>query len=284
MAQKISPDLVGLEFDPIPASWSSKDVQLYACGVGCKPDDEKELEFLYEGRGPKVVPTYGVIPGMMAMGGMMGKIEMNLATLLHGEQAITVHRPLPPNAKVEVKGRISEIWDKGKAAVVGCEGTVVDKDGPICTTNATIFLGGQGGFGGERGPSSAGINEPPNRDPDVVIEDETRPEQGAVYRLSGDPNPIHIDPNFAKMSGYDRPFLHGLCTYGFVGRAIIKGLCGGNHERFKSFEARFSDQVYPGDKIISKFWIVGEGEAILTAETQKGNVVLSKSKCTFAPE
>ncbi|HET7688381.1 MAG TPA: MaoC family dehydratase, partial [Candidatus Macondimonas sp.] len=140
-----------------------------------------------------------------------------------------------------------------------------------------------GGFGGERGPSSEGINVAPNRDPDHIVTYNTRPEQAALYRLSGDPNPIHIDPNFAKMSGYPKPFLHGLCTYGFVGRAILHTLCGSDPARFSSFEARFADQVYPGDDIVTKLWVIEPGVAIVQAETQKGNVVLSKSKCTFKP-
>lgn len=279
MAEKISPNLVGTTFDPIPYQWNSKDTMLYALGVGCVP--EKELEFVYEGRGPKVLPTFGVIPGMMALGGMMGKIEMNLATLLHGEQSIIQHRPLPSDGSVECVGRISEIWDKGKAAVVGVEGTVRDKDGPICTTKATVFLRGQGGFGGDRGPSSDGINNPPDRAPDHVYEETTLPQQGAIYRLSGDRNPIHIDPGFAQMSGFKGPFLHGLCTYGFVGRHILHTLCGSDPARFVSFEARFADQVWPGDQIITKMWITAPGEAIVQAETQKGNVVLSKAKATF---
>lgn len=282
MAEKISTDLVGMEFDPIPYQWNSKDTMLYALGVGCVP--EKELEYIYEGKGPKVLPTFGVIPGMMAMGGMMGKIEMNLATLLHGEQSIIQHRPLPADANVETVGRVSEIWDKGKAAVVGCEGVVRDKNGPICTTKATIFLRGQGGFGGERGPSTEGVNVPPDREPDHVYEDTTLPQQAAIYRLSGDRNPIHIDPGFAQMAGYKGVFLHGLCSYGFVGRAILHTLCGGDPARFGSFEARFSDQVWLGDQIITKMWIVGEGEAIIQAETQEGKIVLSKAKATFKPE
>ncbi len=279
MAEKISPKLVGTTFDPIPYQWNSKDTMLYALGVGCVP--EKELDFIYEGRGPKVLPTFGVIAGMMSLGGMMGKIEMNLATLLHGEQSIIQHRPLPSDGTVECVGRISEIWDKGKAAVVGVEGTVQDKNGPICTTKATVFLRGQGGFGGERGPSSDGINNAPDRAPDHVYEETTLPQQGALYRLSGDRNPIHIDPAFAQMSGFKGPFLHGLCTYGFVGRYILHTLCGSDPARFVSFEARFADQVWPGDQIITKMWITAPGEAIIQAETQKGNIVLSKSKATF---
>jgi acyl dehydratase len=280
MAKPISSDLVGMTFDPVPFSWDSKDVMLYAVGVGAKP--EGELEFVYEGKGPKVLPTYAVIPGMFSMGGLVSNVEINLAMLLHGEQSITLHREIPPEGKVKVTGRISEVWDKGKAAVIGSEGIVEDDKGPLFTAKATLFIRGAGGFGGERGPSTVGLNAPPERAPDHVVEDVTRPEQAAIYRLSGDRNPIHIDPDFAKMAGFEKPFLHGLCTYGFVGRAILKALCGGNPARLRSFEARFADQVWMGDSIITKIWKIADGEAVVQAETQKGNVVLSQAKATYA--
>jgi acyl dehydratase len=279
MSKPISNDLVGLTFAPVEFSWSSKDVMLYAVGVGAKPDGE--LEFVYEGKGPKVLPTYAVIPGMFSMGGLVSNVEINLMMLLHGEQSITLHRELPSEATVKITGRVAEVWDKGKAAVIGCEGLVEDDKGPLLTAKATLFIRGAGGFGGERGPSTTGKNDPPNRAPDHVVEDVTRPEQAAIYRLSGDRNPIHIDPDFAKMGGFEKPFLHGLCTYGFVGRAILKALCGGDPARFKSLEARFADQVYLGDKIITKMWVTAPGEAIVQAETQNGNVVLSQARATF---
>ncbi len=281
MAQPLSTDLVGHSFDPIETSWDAKDVMLYACGVGARPPEE--LEYLFEGKGPKVLPTYGVIPGMLAMGSLFSAgLDINPMMILHGEQAITLHREIPPSCTARVTGRISEIWDKEKAAVLGCEGIVEDDDGPLFTTTATLFVRGAGGFGGERGPSTAGKNAPPERAPDHVIEDVTRKEQGAIYRLSGDRNPLHIDPEFATMAGFDLPFLHGLCTYGFVGRAALHALCGGDAARFTSFEARFADQVYPEDTIITKLWVIGDGEAIVQAETQKGNVVMSQARATFA--
>lgn len=279
MAKPLSNDLVGLSFDPVPFSWDSKDVMLYAVGVGAKP--EGELEFVFEGKGPRVLPTYAVIPGMFSMGGLVANVDINLAMLLHGEQSITIHRELPPDASVRIIGRVAEVWDKGKAAVIVCEGVVEDDHGPLVTTKATLFIRGAGGFGGERGPSTADLNRPPARDPDHVVHDVTRPEQGAIYRLSGDRNPIHIDPDFAQMAGFQKPFVHGLCTYGFVGRAILQALCGGDPSRFVSFEARFADQVYFGDTIITKLWVVGPGEAIVQAETQNGNVVLSQARTTF---
>jgi acyl dehydratase len=158
---------------------------------------------------------------------------------------------------------------------------VADDEGPLFTTTSSLFVRGAGGFGGERGPSTEGKHAPPGREPDLVISYETRPEQAAIYRLSGDRNPIHIDPEFAKMAGFDAPFLHGLCTYGVVGRAILHGLCESEPARFKSFEARFADRVELGDTIITKLWRNGTGEAIVQAETQRGNVVLAQSKTTF---
>lgn len=279
MAQEISNDLVGLETESIPVQWQDKDVQLYALAVGCKPD--KELDFIYEAKGPKVLPTYSVISGLDIMGNVMSKIKFNLAMLLHGEQKIEVHRPIPAKAKAQGKGKVVEVWDKGKAAVIGVECSVADDDGPLFTTHATLFIRGAGGFGGERGPSSEETAIAiPDRDPDHVIEDITREEQAALYRLTGDRNPIHIDPNFAKFGGFERPFLHGLCTYGFAGRAALHALCDANPENFVAMSGRFSDQVYMGDAIISKIWDQGDGTAVMQVETQRGNVVLNQ--CTVS--
>lgn len=281
MAQALSADLVGRSFEPIETSWNANDVMLYACGVGARPPEE--LDFLFEGRGPRVLPTFAVVPGMLSMGALFAAgLDINPMMILHGEQSITLHREIPAECRANVTGRISEIWDKEKAAVLGCEGVVEDGDGPLFTTKATLFVRGAGGFGGERGPSTAGKNAPPDRSPDHVIEDVTRKEQAAIYRLSGDRNPLHIDPSFAQIAGFDDPFLHGLCTYGFVGRAILHTLCEGDPSRLSSFEARFADQVYPEDTIVTKLWVVGDGEAIVQAENQKGNVVLSQARTTYA--
>jgi acyl dehydratase len=280
MGRPISNDLIGFTTEPTPVSWNDKDVLLYACGVGAQPDGD--LDFLYEGRGPRVLPTYAVIPGMLGMAAILGGgVDIDLMMVLHGEQAITLHREIPPSAKATVTGRVSEVWDKEKAAVIGCEGVVADDDGPLFTAKATIFVRGAGGFGGERGPSTAGRYEPPERAPDHVVTMETRPEQAAIYRLSGDRNPMHIDPGFATAAGFDRPFLHGLCTYGFVGRAILGALCDGDPSRFEGFEARFADRVYCGDVITTKIWDVADGEAVVQAETQGGSVVLSQARATF---
>lgn len=280
MAQPISPALVGLSSEPSSFSWTEKDVQLYALAVGCKPD--QELDFIYEARGPKVLPTFSVIPGLNIMGGVMSRIQFNLAMLLHGEQKITLHRAIPPSGTATGIGKIVEVWDKGKAAVIGVECSFSDEQGPLFTTYATLFIRGAGGFGGERGPSSdVTAVHIPDRPADMVIEDVTRAEQAALYRLTGDRNPIHIDPNFARFGGFERPFLHGLCTYGFAGRAALKALCDGDPARFVSMTGRFSDQVYMGDTIVTRIWREQPGTAVMQVETQKGNVVLNQCRVEY---
>ncbi len=277
MSTPLSPDLVGLELPPVATSWDDKDVMLYALGVGARPPED--LDHVYEGRGPVVLPTYGVIPGLMAMGSLVGQVDIDPTMILHGEQSIACHRTIPPKANVVIAGRINEVWDKGKAAVIGFESTARDDDGDLFTAAATLFIRGAGGFGGDRGPSTAGRNEPPDREPDVVVRYETRPEQAAIYRLSGDRNPLHIDPAFAEMAGFDAPFNHGLCTFGFVGRAVLAGVFDGDVDRFGALEGRFADQVWPEDEIITKIWRDG-ADALVEASTQKGNVVLSQARAT----
>jgi acyl dehydratase len=279
--EKISSKLVGMTFEPTAFEWTSKDVMLYALGVGAKP--EHDLDYVYEGKGPRVLPTYAVIPGMLSMGGLVSNVEINLMMLLHGEQGITLHRELPSEAHVKVIGKVTAVWDKGKAAVIETEGLVQDDKGPVVTTTSTLFIRGAGGFGGERGPAAISVSEPPDRKPDHVVKDHVQPEQGAIYRLSGDRNPIHIDPGFAQAAGFQSPFLHGLCTYGIVGRALLGSVCGGDPARFVSFSARFADQVFYGDDVITKVWVTSPGEAIVRAESQKGNTVLSQAKATFKP-
>lgn len=280
-AQEISNDLLGVELDTVDIGWDQSKTQLYSVAVGAQPDTE--LQYLYEGAegGLKVLPTYGVVPGLAIAGGLMTKAKFNLMMLLHGEQSITVHKPLPANFKGKLKGKITEVYDKGKAAVLGVTADALDASGEkVFTIHLTMFIRGAGGFGGERG-SSEPKNVVPDREPDHVIEDQTSSQQAALYRLTGDINPIHIDPNFAKMGGFEKPFLHGLCTYGFVGRAVNQALCGNNSDNFVSMEARFADRVEIGDQIITKIWEIGNGEAIVQAETQKGNIVLSQCKVVY---
>ena len=278
--KRISSDLVGTTFAPVEATWSEKDVILYALGVGCRPD--ADLGFVYEGRGPSVLPTFSVIPAMASMAGMVGTVDVDPMMILHGEQRVALHRAIPAAATMTATAKVAAVWDKGKAAVLEVETLVEDEDGPAFTTTAGVFVRGAGGFGGERGPSTQGRNARPERKPDHVMRAVTRPEQAALYRLCGDPNPLHIDPDVAKMAGFDRPFLHGLCTYGVVGRAVLRALCDNDPGRFRSLEARFADQVYPGDEVVTKIWNAGDGTAIVQAETGDGRVVLSQGAASYA--
>lgn len=279
IAKTLSPELVGTEFEPCNVSWTRKDVMLYALGVGSKPGSE--LDFLYERRGPKVLPTYAVIPGMQALSNIGKAVELDVARLLHGEQGIEIHRPLPPEAELVMTSRISEVWDKGKAAVIGIEADFSDDEGLVFSTRSTLFYLGAGGFGGESGPSTRTLNLPPEREPDLTVSFITQEEQGALYRLSGDRVALHIDPAFARKAGYEKPFMHGLCTFGFVGRAALQGLCDGDPERFLSINGRFSERVEFGDEIQTRIWHTAPGEAVLQAVTQDGKVVLSQAKTTF---
>lgn len=286
----LSPDLVGHPLPESTWSWGWRDAVLYALGIGARPGDgalvdaeadEGDLDFLYERRGPKVYPTFAVIPGMQALGGVSATVDLDVARLLHGEQSITLHRPIPATGELTIRGRIVDVWDKGTAAVIGVESELVDDDGPLATTYASLFAKGYGGFGGERGPDTSGIHEPPDRDPDQVIQDVVRPEQAALYRLSGDRVRLHIDPDVARGAGYPGPFLHGLCTYGFAGRAVLAALCDNEPERLLSMTGRFADLVWMGDVITTKIWVLGDGEAVFRAETNGGTPVLTHAHVRY---
>ncbi len=286
----LSSNLVGMALAESTWSWGWRDAVLYALGIGARPGDgalvdedadEGDLDFLYERRGPKVYPTFAVIPGMRALGGVSAAVDLDVARLLHGEQAITLHRPFPATGELTIRGRIVDVWDKGTAAVIGVESELVNDDGLFATTYASLFAKGYGGFGGERGPDTSDIHQPPDRDPDHVIEDVVRPEQAALYRLSGDRVLLHIDPEFARRAGYPGPFLHGLCTYGFAGRAILRALCDGKPERLLSLTGRFADLVWMNDVIITKIWTLGDGEAVFRAETGSGAEVLTHAHVRY---
>jgi acyl dehydratase len=272
----IDPKGVGRTGGPVERSWTSKDCLLYALGVGAGTD---ELVFSTE-KDQRVLPTFAVIVGgggvpFDAIG------TFNPAMLVHGEQAIEVFGPIPVEGTVRSTGRIANMWDKRTGAVVITESESVDADtGELrFRTRSALFIRGEGGFGGERGPSGP-RNEPPARAADLEIRHETRPDQALLYRLSGDRNPLHSDPEFARKAGFEKPILHGLCTYGFTGRALLHGLCSGDPARFRSMEARFSKPVLPGDTLTISIWVDG-AEAVFRTSTQRGDVVIDQGRFTF---
>jgi len=279
---------VGAKLAPMPYSWTEDTLILYAlgAGVGIQADQTSlaVLQYTYE-NGLKALPTFGVIPSFSALAGMMNLpgVSFNPMMLLHGEQYLeVVQRPIPTSAKVSTAGVVKAIYDKGKGALMITELTTTDQDGRVLFRNEFgAFLRGEGGFGGESGPPPG--NEAPSRAPDAVVEYPTMPQQALLYRLSGDKNPLHADPGFARMAGFEKPILHGLCTFANVGRAVIEAFADNEPARFRSIKVRFARPVMPGDTIVTEMWRASATDIILQAKVKStGSVVISNSKVTLA--
>jgi len=275
----LNPNAVGTVGSPVRRSWTSKDALLYAVGVGA---GTQELQFTTENtrdRPQNVLPTFAVIIG--GGGVPMDRIgTFNPALMVHGTQGIELFDEIPPDGEVESVGKVTGIWDKGNAAVAEFESvsTLVATGRPLLRTAMSLFCRGEGGWGGDRGPSEK--IEYPSRKPDHEVTYQTREDQALTYRLSGDRNPLHSDPSFAKLGGFDRPILHGLCTYGFTGRALLHSLCGSDPKRFRSMHGRFSRPVMPGDTLTISVWVDGNRCLFRTAN-QHGVMVLDQGTMTF---
>ncbi len=276
----LNPDAVGTKGEPVEVSWTSKDALLYAVGIGAGTD---ELAFTTEntnGVDQQVFPTFPVVLGW-GKGSAMGNIgSFNPAMLVHGQQAVTLHRPLPVEGTATLQSQVVAMYDKGKAAVVVSESQATLDGEPLYSTRSSAFIRGEGGWGGDRGPSGP-QNVPPDRDPDHSVTYTTSPDQALVYRLSGDRNPLHSDPAFAAMGGFDRPILHGLCTYGFTGRALLHTLCGSDPARFGHIEGRFASPVLPGEALTVDMWASGDGEAVFVTRVDD-RVVIDQGLVTFS--
>jgi acyl dehydratase len=278
----INPDAAGTKSEPSEYSWTSKDALLYALGVGAGTDD---LAFTTENSidiEQQVLPTMAVVMGGGGGGVFPALGDFNMAMLVHGEQAVTVHKPIPVEGTLRGSTEITGEYDKGKGALVVMETTSVDAatDEPLFTTMMSAFIRGEGGWGGDRGPSGP-RNEAPDRAADHEVTYSTRPDQALIYRLSGDRNPLHSDPGFAAMAGFDRPILHGLCTFGFTGRALLSVLCEGDPARFRSVEGRFSSPVFPGEDLTVRMWVDGD-KAIFQTQGSDGRVVIDAGACGFS--
>ncbi len=261
----LNPQAVGPVGEPYEASWTTQETLLYAVGIGAGVG---ELAYTTENTGgidQQVFPTFAVVIGWGARSALRNIGTFDPAMLVHGQQAITLHKAIPVNGSASMQGRIVAMYDKGKAAVVVSETVATDlADGRQLFTNvSSAFIRGAGGWGGDRGPSGP-QNVPPDRAPDHQITYQTSPDQALIYRLSGDRNPLHSDPTFAAMGGFDRPILHGLCTYGFTGRALLHTLCGSDAHRFRHIEGRFTSPVLPGDALTVAMWDIGGGAAVFT--------------------
>jgi len=246
---------------------------LYNLGIGAQAED---LSFVYERvkGGMKVFPSFATI---VAGSGLLFPPGTDFVRLLHGEQLIRLYVPFKPDGTINTKAVIEHIYDKGKAAVIHTKISGHSSEGEhIFDTRYVFFVGGSGGFGGDPGPKTEPIIPPEGVEPDFSISYQTSTNQAAFYRLNGDFNPLHIDPNFAKMAGQPKPILHGLCTYGIATRAIVYGLCDGDVSRFIEFSARFKGVVFPGETLTTEGW-KDNGRYIIQVRTDRGPVVLGNA-------
>jgi acyl dehydratase len=284
----LNPDAVGVRSDPLERSWSHKDALLYALGVGAGAADPTgfELEFTTEnstGVTQRVLPTFTTIVGQG--GGARGSIgDFDPAMLVHGEQSIELHGEIPTHGTILITTTVAGVYDKGSAGLVVLESESRHAEsGELAFTNrSTLFIRGAGGFGGPRSPqgdeeSELAAEPLPAREPDEVLTYATRTDQALLYRLNGDRNPLHSDPVFAKRAGFDRPILHGLCTYGFTGRALLHAVCGSDPARFGAMRSRFSKPTMPGDTLTVSIWDIADratGSYRFRTEMQRGETVI----------
>jgi len=281
-------EVVGLESPPVVRAWDQTDAMLYALGVGAGALDPNhfELEFTTEnstGVVQRVLPTFATIVGENAlMLSMLGDVDFS--KVVHGEQTISLDGEIPVQGAVEVRTSVSGIHDKGSGALVVLESVAVDvvSNLRVLTTRMSLFVRGAGGFGTEDSresdaDSSLAAETFASRGPDEVVQYSTRPDQALLYRLSGGRSPMHSDPTFAKMAGFDRPTLHGLCTYGFTGRGLLHLLCESDPRRFGFMRGRFSRPAFPGDTLKISVWDVADqsaGTYCFRMENQNGEVII----------
>lgn len=276
-------DLIARRADDLRFSYTDTQMLLYnlSIGMGRDPLDEAELPFVFERPLLRVVPTAAsVLSGGGA--GILKGADIDWPKVLHGEQRLTIHRPLPPAATLLASTRISEVVDKGagKGAIITFTATVRLEDGePLYTTDNVIFARGNGGFGGPS--SSAHRPHPiPARDPDMVHVTETRRDQALFYRLNGDRNPLHAEPGFARRVGFPEPILHGLCSYGIACRAVLASVCGHDPARMTCFDVRFTSPVFPGETIHTDIWVDGDVVSFRSRVESRGIVALNNGRCT----
>jgi acyl dehydratase len=262
---------VGKEWRNHKFKYDWKDVILYALAIGAQTD---ELPFIDENApgGLKVFPSFAVLSERWLISHFAKQVEGT--RFLHGEQIIRLYRPIPVQGKIISTGRVADVFDKGKAAVIRFLSQGHLEDGTLLFDIEHIaYHVGAGGFGGDPGPKTEPLNPPKGIKPNFRISYKVPENQAALYRLCGDLNRLHLDPEYAKQGGFPKPILHGLCTYGYATRAIVHGLCDGEVTRFKEFKARFADVVYPGDTLTTEGWQTQEGRYIIQVRTERTIVI-----------
>jgi acyl dehydratase len=274
---------VGTKGEPSIIDWTARDVILYALGVGAgQADAAAELQFTTQnsdGVALQVLPAFGVVQALNhGRRPRVGKIP--LAKVLHGEQSFVLREPLPPEGTVRVQATVTGIYDQGSSAHIVTDTTLTDPETSreLMATTSTLVVTGEGGFGGERRPSTGW--ERPAGKPDLELSASVRPDQALLYRLSGDWNPLHSDPAFARKAGFARPILHGLCTFGIAGRLLINEICGGDAASVREMGGRFSKPVLPGATLTVRAWVDG-GAVRYVVEDDAGAVVLDRGHFTF---
>lgn len=270
----VTAEAVGTKLDATTFTWDETDVILYALGVGARPP--ADLELIDEASGPLVLPTFALLANWWAVKDLRAVLDVGALPIVHGGQSLTVTRPLKPRGGLSVTGEVTAVWDKGKHASIEVTTRGSDAAGEVfVATGQTMVLGG-GGFGGERGPASPDEPEGPAS---VTVDDEVRPEQAAIYRLSGDRNPLHIDPAAARKAGFDDVFLHGLCTFGFAARALINSVAEGDPTALRSISCRFAKPVMLGAPLRTEVW--RDGDQVRFRTCQGSVVALSSGTATL---
>lgn len=269
MALKL--DAVGKTLGTVTREYTWKDAVLYALGVGAGFDN---LEYCYE-KDLKVLPSFSIAAIFDFLTQLALETELNLAGLLHAEQELIFHKPIPPSGTLTTEGRIPHIYDKGDkgALIIGESDTFHSNGDKLFTSIITLFARFDGGFGGENAPKNQVVI--PDRAPDIEAEDQPSSDQPLLYRLSGDVNPLHVDKDFAKMAGFDQPIMHGLCTHGFACRMLIEKLIPGEPEKARRMACRFSRTLVPGDPIKLQIWKEEDGKALWRVVNPKtGDIVI----------
>lgn len=266
-------------------TYTDRETMLYALGIGMGRDplDETELPFVFEDRGLKTVASMATVLTRVPL---LKDCGYDYTKVVHGEQRLTLHRPLPPQGELIANARVTEAYDKGagKGAVIYTETTVKSAgDGqPMFTLLSNTFARGDGGFGGPSGSGPA-PHTLPERKPDGTVTLETRKDQALLYRLNGDRNPLHADPVLAKKVGFPAPILHGLCTYGTACRALLQEVARYDHTKIRGFDVRFSSPVYPGESIATDYWVDGKVVSFRCRIAERGDVVvINNGRCQLS--
>ena len=247
---------LGYQTDPSDYTYTWRDAVFYALSVGAMPT--RELDFLYEGRGPLVLPTFATVPTFSVFDLLVDRIGCDRQGMVHESQRMRFLKPMQSSASVKVVGRVAGLYDLKRMAIARLVMEAWDEDGELVTeAEVSLLLRNDGGFGGPRPGRSERVSIPEGP-PDFEVEDRTGLAQAAIYRLNGDLNPLHLDPDFARNVGFDEPILHGMCTFGYAGRAVLHQACGGDPRRLRYLQGQFRSPVLPGDTVVTRGWQTGD--------------------------